>query len=63
MELNETPEYFNITEYPEVKFHTTRRKKGPAFWKKPFEFENLKKFLKTKITVELKEIKVKKDEL
>lgn len=41
MDLNETPEPLGTSEFPEVRFHTTRRKKGPAFWKKPFELESL----------------------
>ena len=51
MDNNEIPEPLGTTEYPEVRFHTTRRKKGPAFWKKPYEIENLRKFLKGKLTV------------
>eukprot|EP00828_Plagiopyla_frontata_P032703 TRINITY_DN4256_c0_g1_i2.p2 TRINITY_DN4256_c0_g1~~TRINITY_DN4256_c0_g1_i2.p2 ORF type:complete len:330 (+),score=73.17 TRINITY_DN4256_c0_g1_i2:573-1562(+) len=63
MDGNEIPEPLGTDQYPEVRFHTTRRKKGPAFWKKPFEFDNLEKFLKPKITVEVQKKGKKKEEL
>ena len=52
MSENEGPDPFLTQGYPDIRFHTTRRKSGPALCKKPYDPKSLEKYVKQRVTVE-----------